>query len=109
MTQPETKGVTGFETQRTELKSIYRWVFEFGAVCLVLLYLYSAGFGSASEQYHLGFYLLLTYVLIGFLYRCRQTSPVDRPSFLDIGLIACSIFTIGYWIVEYPHLATRGR
>ena len=107
MTQPETKGVTGFETQRTELKSIYRWIFEFGAVCLVLLYLYSAGFGSASEQYHLGFYLLLTYVLIGFLYRCRHTSPVDRPSFLDIGLIACSIFTIGYWIVEYPHLATR--
>ena len=107
MSQSETQGVAGFETQRTEFKNVYKWIFEFGAVCLVLFYLYSAGFGSASEQYHLGFYLLLTYALIGLLYRCRRTSPVDRPSLLDIGLIACSIFTIGYWIMEYPDLATR--
>ena len=107
MTQPETQGVTSLETQRTDLKPIYRWIFEFGAVCLVLFYLYSAGFGSASEQYHLGCYLLLTYVLIGLLYRCRRTSPVHRPSLIDIGLIVCSIFTIGYWVVEYPDLATR--
>ncbi len=107
MSQSETKGVTGFETQRTELKNVYKWIFEFGAVCLVLFYLYSAGFGSASEQYHLGFYLLLTYALIGLFYRCRRTSPVDRPSVLDMGLIVCSIFTIGYWMVEYPDLATR--
>ncbi len=107
MTQTETTGVTGYETQRTDLKPVYRWSFELGAVCLVLFYLYSAGFGSASEQYHIGFYLLVTYVLVGFLYRCRQTSPSDRPSVLDMGLVACSIFTIGYWIVEYPDLATR--
>ena len=107
MTQSETQGVTGFDTQRTELKSVYRRIFEFGAFCLVLFYLYSAGFGSSSEQYHLGFYLLLTYVLIGLFYRCRQTSPVYRPSILDIGLIVCSIFTIGYWVMEYPDLATR--
>ena len=108
MTQSEeTQGVTGFDTQRTELKNVYRWIFEFGAVCLVLFYLHSAGFGSASEQYHIGLYLLLTYVLIGLFYRCRQTSPVHRPSILDIVLIVCSIFTIGYWIVEYPDLATR--
>ena len=107
MTQSETQGVTGFDTQRTELKSVYRRIFEFGAFCLVLFYLYSAGFGSSSEQYHLGFYLLLTYVLIGLFYRCRRTSPVYRPSILDIGLIVCSIFTIGYWVMEYPDLATR--
>ena len=107
MTQIETTGVTGYETQRTDLKPVYRWIFELGAACLVLFYLYSAGFGSASEQYHIGFYLLVTYVLIGFLYRCRQPSPVHRPSVLDMGLVISSIFTIGYWIVEYPDLATR--
>ena len=107
MAQTETASVTGFDTQRTDLKPIFRWSFELSAACLVLFYLYSAGFGSASEQYHIGIYLLLTYVLIGMLYLCRRTSPSDRPSLLDIGLIACSIFTIGYWIVEYPDLATR--
>ncbi len=107
MRQSETGEVTGLKTQRTDLKPVYRWIFEVGAACLVLFYLYSAGFGSASEQYHIGVYLLLTHVLIGVLYVCRQVSPSARPSLLDLTLIICSIFTIGYWIVEYPELATR--
>ena len=108
MTQTETKDDAGFETlQRTELEKVYKWIFELGAAVLVLFYIYSAGFGSASEQYHLGFYLLLTFALIGILYRCRKNSPASRPSLLDFLLIAGSIFTIGYWIIEYPNLANR--
>ena len=108
MTQTETKDIASFETlQRPELKKTHRWIFELGAAVLVLFYLYSAGFGSASEQYHLGFYLLLTFALIGIIYRCRKSSPTARPSFLDFLLIIGSIFTIGYWIVEYPNLANR--
>ena len=108
MIQTETKDVADFETlQRTELEKVYKWIFEFGAAVLVLFYIYSAGFGSASEQYHLGFYLLLTFALIGILYRCRKNSPASRPSLLDFLLIAGSIFTIGYWIIEYPNLANR--
>ena len=41
------------------------------------------------------------------VYRCRRNSPASRPSVLDLLLIAGSIFTIGYWIVEYPNLANR--
>ena len=108
MTQTEPKEVAGFETtQRTELEKIYKWIFELGAAALVLFYIYSAGFGSASEQFHLGFYLLLTFALIGIFYRCRKNSPASRPSLIDLGMIALSIFTIGYWIVEYPNLANR--
>lgn len=107
MAQTETKEISGIETQRTALKKAYRWIFEFGAVALVLFYIYSAGFGSANEQYHLGFYLLLTFSLIGIYYRCRKNSPTSRPSALDMGMIALSIFTIGYWIVEYPDLVNR--
>ena len=108
MTQTETKEVAGFETtQRTELEKIYKWIFELGAAALVLFYIHSAGFGSASEQFHLGFYLLLTFALIGIFYRCRKNSPASRPSLIDLGMIALSIFTIGYWIVEYPNLANR--
>ena len=81
MTQTETKDTAGFETlQRPELKKVYKWIFELGAAALVLFYVYSAGFGSASEQFHLGFYLLLTFALIGIFYRCRKNSPVSRPS-----------------------------
>ena len=76
MTQPETKDDAGFETlQRPELEKVYKWIFELGAAGLVLFYIYSAGFGSASEQYHLGLYLLLTFALIGLLYRFRKRSP----------------------------------
>ena len=107
MTQPETKEITGIDTQRPELKKAYKWIFELGAAAMVLFYIYSAGFGSANEQYHLGFYLLLTCSLIGIFYRCRKNSPVSRPSILDLLLIAFSIFTIGYWIVEYPDLVNR--
>lgn len=108
MTQTETKDAAGFETlQRPELKKTYKWVFELGAAGLVLFYIYSAGFGSANEQFHLGFYLLLTFSLIGIFYRCRKSSPASRPSLIDFGLIAFSIFTIGYWIVEYLNLVNR--
>ena len=107
MTQTETKDA-GFETlQRPELEKVYKWIFELGAASLVLFYIYSAGFGSASEQYHLGVYLLLTFSLIGIFYRCRKNSPASRPSLLDMVLIVLSIFTISYWIVEYPDLVNR--
>ena len=107
MTQPEMKEIAGIETQRTELAGISKWIFELGAAALVIFYVYSAGFGSASEQFHLGFYLLLTFALIGIFYRCRKNSPAARPSIVDIGLIGLSVFTIGYWIVEYPNLVNR--
>ncbi len=108
MTQTETKDAVSYESlQRPELKKTYKWIFEFGAAVLVLFYLYSAGFGSASEQYHLGFYLLLTFALIAVVYRCRPNSPTSRPSLLDLLLIVGSIFTVGYWIIEYPKLADR--
>ena len=107
MTQTETEDISGLDTQRTELKKIYKWIFELGAAALVLFYIYSAGFGSANEQFHLGFYMLLTFTLIGIFYRCRKNSPASRPSVIDLGMIALSIFTIGYWIVEYPNLVNR--
>lgn len=107
MAQTKTKSVTGFETQRAELKGLSKWGFQIGAVFLVFFYIYSAGFGTAAEQYHLGFYLILTFALIGILYRFRPDSPTSRPSVLDMLLVCLSIFAIGYWIVEYPNLADR--
>ncbi len=96
-----------FSKQRSELKGVSRWIFGVSAVFFVAVYIYSAGFGSAAEQYHLGLYLLCTFFLIGILYKFRQNSPTFRPSIFDIILVALSIVSIGYWIIEYPDLANR--
>ena len=106
-TQTETKGTTRFDAQRTELRGVSKWIFEIGAVFLVSFYIYSAGFGTAADQYHLGFYLILTCVLIGILYKFRKGSPTSRPSLLDMLLVGLSVCAISYWIVEYPDLASR--
>ncbi len=107
MEQSETTEVTGFSTQRTELKGISKWFFEISAVFFVGFYIYSAGFGTSSEQYHLGLYLLFTFVLIGILYKLRKGSPATRPSILDLLLAVLSVCAIGYWIVDYANIADR--
>ena len=96
-----------FELPYRNLKGVWKWTFEIIAVGFALFYIYGAGFGTAGEQYHAGLYLLLTFVLIGMLYRFRPNSPHSRPSVLDLILTVLSVFAIGYWIVEYNTLATR--
>ncbi len=96
-----------FSKQRSELKGVSQWIFEISAVLFVAVYIYSAGFGSAAEQYHLGLYLLFTFSLIGILYKFRQNSPNFRPSILDIILVVLSIVSTGYRIIEFPDLADR--
>ena len=107
MEQTETQDVTGFTKQRPELKGIAKWIFEISAVGFVFFYIYSAGFGSAAEQFHLGFYLLFTFSLIGILYKFRKNSPASRPSIFDIILVCLSVCAIGYWIIDYPNIVNR--
>ena len=107
MDQTEAKDVSDFSKQRSKLKGISKWIFEISAVIFVALYIYSAGFGSAAEQYHLGLYLLFTFSLIGILYKFYQNSPTFRPSIFDILLVVLSVIAIGYWIITYPVRADR--
>lgn len=107
MEQTETRDVSDFSKQRTELKGVSKWIFQVSAVIFVSLYVYSAGFGSPAEQYHLGLYLLFTFSLIGILYKFRQNSPAFCPSIFDVILTILSVCAIGYWIIEYPNLANR--
>lgn len=107
MEQTESKELIGFEAHRNELQGVSKWIYEVIAVFFVGFYIYSAGFGSASEQYHLGFYLLLTFFLIGILYKVSSKSPSSRPSIFDIILMILSICSIGYWIIDYTNIAYR--
>ncbi len=107
MEQTESKELIGFEAHRNELQGVSKWIYEVIAVFFVGFYIYSAGFGSASEQYHLGFYLLLTFFLIGILYKVSSKSPSSRPSIFDTILMILSICSIGYWIIDYTNIAYR--
>ena len=98
---------TNLSKQRSELKGVSQWIFGISAVIFVAIYIYSAGFGSASDQYHLGLYLLFTFSLIGILYKFRKNAPKFSPSIFDIVLVVLSVVSIGYWIIEYPDLAKR--
>lgn len=107
MEQTETQEVTSWTKQRPDFQGISKWFFEICAVLFVGFYIYSAGFGTSSEQYHLGLYLLFTFVLIGILYKFRHGSPSSRPSIIDILLVVLSVCSIGYWIVDYANIADR--
>ena len=89
------------------LQGAWKWLFDIIAVVFVLFYVFGAGFGTPGEEYHVGVYLLFTFVLIGIFYRFRQDSPASRPSAVDIVLLGFTIFAIGYWIFEYKTLASR--
>ncbi len=77
--------------------------FDVLAVILVLFYSYAAVIEPASTQYHRGIYVIITYVLIFLVYKSKH--PVMRV--VDYLLIAASIFTVGYWIVNFEAINYR--
>ncbi len=102
---PETR--RGIDSRHRVLQREWKWLFESIAVVFVLFYVFGAGFGTSGEQYHVGLYLLLTFILIGMFYRSNQDSPVSRPSAMDFVLLGLTVVAIGYWILEYKTLANR--
>ena len=97
----------GIDSRHRVLQGGWKWLFESIAVVFVLFYVFGAGFGTSGEQYHVGLYLLLTFILIGIFYRSNQDSPVSRPSAMDLVLHGLTVVAIGYWILEYKTLANR--
>lgn len=78
-------------------------IFDLLAVALVLFYAYSAFMQPAPTEYHRGIYILITYVLVFLLY--RSNSLLMRV--FDYLLIALSVFSIGYWIVNFEAINYR--
>ena len=72
-------------------------VFDVLSVILVLFYSYSAVLQPASTQYHRGIYVIITYVLGFMMYKSKH----KLMRIVDYLLILLSIFTIGYWILNF--------
>jgi TRAP transporter 4TM/12TM fusion protein len=55
------------KTERT-LRGPWSWLTAVMSVSMVLIYFYGAGFQALGTQYHLGVYVLITFVLVFLLY-----------------------------------------
>ena len=86
-----------------KLNKVEKIVFDMLSVILVLFYSYSAVLQPASTQYHRGIYVIITYVLAFLLYKSK--SRIMRV--VDYLLIFLSIFSIGYWILNFEVINYR--
>ena len=79
------------------------------AFCAIysLYFLYTTFFGLVSQETHVGFYFLGTFVISFTLFKARPSSPQNRMSVFDILFILVMTVIIIYYIVEYPKLAER--
>jgi TRAP transporter 4TM/12TM fusion protein len=86
-----------------KLNKIEKIIFDVLAVCLVLFYSYSAVLKPAATQYHRGIYVIITYILVFLLYKSKHI--VLR--IVDYVLIFLSIFSVGYWILNFEAINYR--
>ncbi len=86
-----------------KLNKFERIVFDVLSVGLVLFYSYSAILQPAATQYHRGIYVIVTYILIFLVYKSEN----KWMRIVDYILILLSIFTVGYWIVNFEAINYR--
>ena len=86
-----------------EMNKVEQILFDIMALGLVLFYSYSAVIAPAATQYHRGIYVVITYVLVFLVYRSKH--PVARVG--DFLLIALSVATLGYWILNFEAMNYR--
>ncbi len=93
------------EGSRRTLTGLYALAFNLVAIGFSGFYLYTSGFGLVSTQTNRGIYLMLTSVLVFLLYPARKGAPTQRPSIVDLVLIALTVVTMWYWIDQYVSYA----
>jgi TRAP transporter 4TM/12TM fusion protein len=93
------------EGQKRTLSGPFALAFSLTAAGFSLWYLYTSGFGLVSTETNRGLYLMLTSVMVFLLFPATSRSPKDRPSVVDLVLIALTVATIGYWIDQYVSYA----
>ncbi len=86
-----------------KLNKAEKIIFDVLSVILVLFYSYSAVLQPASTQYHRGIYVIITYVLAFLMYKSKH----KLMRVVDYLLILLSIFSIGYWILNFEAINYR--
>jgi TRAP transporter 4TM/12TM fusion protein len=70
-----------------------------------LYFLYTTFFGLVSQETHVGFYFLGTFVISFALFKAGPRSPESRLSVFDILFILIMTGIIIYYIIAFPKLA----
>lgn len=86
-----------------DLHKFEKHFFTVLALALVLFYAFSAVLFPAATQYHRGVYVLITYIAVFLIYRSKST-PMRV---LDYILMALSVVTIVYWIMNFESINYR--
>ena len=86
-----------------KLNRLEQFLFDFLSVGMVLFYSWSAIFEPAATQFHRGIYVIITYILVFLIYKSK--SLVFR--ILDYLLMAASVVTVGYWILNFEAINYR--
>ena len=86
-----------------KLNKVEKIIFDVLSVSLVLFYSYSAVLKPAATQYHRGIYVIITYVLIFLVYKSKH----KLMRIVDYLLILLSIFSVGYWILNFEAINYR--
>ncbi|MEA1949088.1 MAG: TRAP transporter fused permease subunit [Thermodesulfobacteriota bacterium] len=86
-----------------KLNKIEKSIFDVLSVSLVLFYSYSAVLKPAATQYHRGIYVIITYILVFLAYKSKH----KLMRVVDYLLILLSIFSIGYWILNFEAINYR--
>ncbi|MGH7308735.1 MAG: TRAP transporter permease, partial [Candidatus Rokuibacteriota bacterium] len=72
-----------------------------------LYFLWATSFGVVPLQYFRGIAVLYSLVLPLLLYGAWRKSRPDRPTIVDLALVAATAVGVGYWIVEHEQIAYR--
>ena len=86
-----------------KLNKYEKIVFDVLACALVIFYSYSAVVKPAATQYHRGIYVIITYILVFLAYQSKS-KPMRVVDYL---LIVLSVFSVGYWIVNFEAINYR--
>lgn len=86
-----------------KLNRFEKIVFDILSLSLVLFYSYAAVIAPAPTQYHRGIYVIITYVLVFLAYRSKTL--LFRC--VDYVLIFLSLFSIGYWMLNFEAINYR--
>jgi TRAP transporter 4TM/12TM fusion protein len=86
-----------------KLNKFEKILFDTLSVILVVFYTYAAVIRPASTQYHRGIYIIITYVLVFLLYKSKHF----LLRICDYILMVLSVFSIGYWILNFEAINYR--
>ncbi len=86
-----------------KLNSLEKKIFDLFSVALGLFYSYSAVLQPTATQYHRGVYVIITYILIFITYKSKTL----LFRIVDYILVLLSVFTIGYWMLNFEAINYR--